>query len=213
MPQRPKLTSALKLISLFGALLAISACKVLTLEEDQLARSQRSGSFDAVQYVDQIWPQKINQFFYENSININTILDKLKVKTIDTLNGRQAGEGSPYTFITSGNATVTSIDNSSRQGTAELTLDSGDKVQLLIGPVVFSTSVRDALPFISFNDFANQIVYADVGNALTAYALNESKPALDELAVDDKVKFSGVFALYSAKDTINIIPTALEIVR
>ena len=33
-------------------------------------------------------------------------------------------------------------------------------VVLQIGPVIFGTALRDALPFIAFGDFVNQIDYA-----------------------------------------------------
>ena len=48
-----------------------------------------------------------------------------------------------------------------------------------IGPAMRGTALRDALDFVSFNDFNNQIDYAQFGKAFNSYAC---KHALSQAA-------------------------------
>jgi len=194
-----------------GLALSVGGCKVLTLEEDALARAQQSGNFDVNDYVSTLWPQQVQPYLDGHNIDVAQLQTALASMPIDTLGGRQAGEGSPWTFITSGSGIISQLDNTSRQGLANIKLDNGNSVALLIGPVIFSSSIRDALPFISFNDFANQIVFADVGNSLTAYALTANQTTLAALKPGDRIDFQGVFAIYDAGDAIKITPTAIKV--
>jgi predicted lipoprotein len=44
--------------------------------------------------------------------------------------------------------------------------DGKDEVSIAVGPAFLGTAVRDALSFIKFAQFTNQVDYADVGIAL-----------------------------------------------
>ena len=197
-------------------LINLSACKVVSLEEDQLARQQQSGNFDAQKYVDSIWSTNVVPYIEDNAIDAVELKTAFKHQTIDQVGsqfGRQAGEGSPWTFITQAEGVVIDIDQSTRQGTADIKLTDDSIVQLLIGPVVFSTSVRDALDFVSFNDFANQISFADVGNAMTNKAMVNNQTNLHMLSEGQKIHLLGTFAIYSPEDPVQITPIAVQVIQ
>ena len=72
-----------------------------------------------------------------------------------------------------GRAVVTSVDTRSRVGLALLDLTPADgraDGALQIGPVLRGTALRDALEFVKFGDFVNQIAFAEVATALNERA-------------------------------------------
>ena len=82
--------------------------------------------------------------------------------------GHRAGEGQPWTYLVKGEGR--SPRSTSPRATAppivEVMIDGKPTtVVLQIGPVMFGTALRDALPFISFGDFVNQIDFAEVSRA------------------------------------------------
>ncbi|MDY4388991.1 DUF2291 family protein [Pectobacterium aroidearum] len=73
--------------------------------------------------------------------------------------------------------TVRGIDRESREG--KLMLDvQGDTVTLQLGPIVKGNAIRDAAGFIRFEDFKNQVQFAQLARALNNKAIS-SLPALE----------------------------------
>ncbi|MEQ9892138.1 DUF2291 family protein [Pectobacterium aroidearum] len=73
--------------------------------------------------------------------------------------------------------TVSGIDRESREG--KLMLDvQGDAVTLQLGPIVKGNAIRDAAGFIRFEDFKNQVQFAQLARALNNKAL-ASLPTLE----------------------------------
>ncbi len=190
----------------------VSGCKIMTIEEDRQARARQSDQFEAGQYVAGLWGAKALPYLKLSARPLAEVLTASG--EAKSAGGRQAGEGSPWTFVVQGEGTVRSVDRSSRIGvvTMDVQTPAGPRsVSLRAGPVVPGTTIRDALPFISFNDFANQIAFAEVGNALTAQAGRATLPVLDTLKAGDTVKVLGVFSRASSEDPV--VLTAVEVAR
>ncbi|MEQ9943342.1 DUF2291 domain-containing protein [Pectobacterium aroidearum] len=67
--------------------------------------------------------------------------------------------------------TVRGIDRESREG--KLMLDvQGDTVTLQLGPIVKGNAIRDAAGFIRFEDFKNQVQFAQLARALNNKAIS-----------------------------------------
>ena len=65
-----------------------------------------------------------------------------------------------------------------------------------IGPAMRGTALRDALDFVSFNDFKNQIDYAQFGKAFNQHVLRTALAQLPKQAlVGRKVTALGAFTL------------------
>ena len=79
------------------------------------------------------------------------------------------------------------------------------------GPVLLGTDLRDAVGFIDFSKFTNQIDYADV-----ATQINTQDKALVLAQIDranltgKRVSFAGAFSLTDPHD-IEIVPTQLAV--
>lgn len=205
---------AVSLAALLGVPL-LSGCKVLTIQEDAALRARRAANFDAAHYVDEIWAKKAVPTIERRAVPA----DKL-VRAIDTgLDragddyGRRVGEGSAWTFVISGTGVVTAIDTTSRRGSADVALSGGAAgrvVRLQIGPIVSGTAIRDALPFVSFNDFADQLAFADVGRALTKRSLDNLRPVLGRLRPGALIRFTGVANVRAPGEPLTVTPVAIS---
>ena len=74
------------------------------------------------------------------------------------------------------------------------------------------TALRDALDFIQFTDFVNQLEFASVANALNNRVLSDviGRVNIDDLAGRD-VTFVGAVPLGGASETIEIVPVRLRL--
>jgi len=65
------------------------------------------------------------------------------------------------------------------------------EVQLMLGPVIVSTALRDSQPFFAFNDMPDQLAYAAVSRGLNARAMAQVHPVAEQLKPGMKVEFLG----------------------
>ena len=79
-----------------------------------------------------------------------------------------------------------------------------------IGPAMRGTAIRDALDFVSFNDFTNQIDFARYGKAFNLYVNREilEKLPRDSL-VGRKVTVLGAYPFSSPADTPLVTPVEI----
>lgn len=196
-------------------LFALSACKVMSIEEDRALRQLRSENFDAARYVNGQWDTAVVPELEKRAIEFAR-LHESTAKDIEVAGrrfGRQAGDGSPWTFVTEGRGTVTAINRKSLEGTVEIrvpTRGGAAEVLLQTGPVIVDNSIRDALPFLAFNDFSGQIAFAEVGRALTLRALAETQDTLGGLEVGDRVEFLGTFNLIDGAERYRLTAVRLS---
>jgi predicted lipoprotein len=141
------------------------------------------------------------------AINVNTT-------SAEKQYGYEEGEG-PYTFMVKGKGRVTAVQTGSENGTLSITpVPSLGKDQpeivIQIGPVVTGTAIRDGVGFIHFEQFVNQIQYAQVADALNTHVpllLGNTNPA----SLQGKtLTYYGLFQLVNPKRIV-ITPVKLEI--
>jgi predicted lipoprotein len=197
-----------------AALSLLTGCTVVSLEEDRAARERRGGAFDASRYVESRWERQILPQLATMAVPF-AALEPAMAADLDAAGarfGRRAAEGSPWTFVTSGQGTVRAIDRASAEGSVELSVATPAGTRRVIvqtGPVVVDTSIRDALPFLSFNDFADQLAFAEVGRSLTEEALAGSGAAARSLEVGDRVAFLGAFNRADAGEPVRLTAVRL----
>lgn len=195
--------------------LAAGGCKVLSIEEDRARRERMLGAVDPGEFVDSKWTTSVIPALERKAVSIFELVSA-KAADLDVLgkgHGRIPGEGSAWTFAVKGEGIVTSVDRSSKRGSASVEIPFGLKsktVSIQLGPVVVGSAIRDALDFISFNDFADQIAFAEVGKALTSRAMRSSAAVLDNLKPGDKVRFLGVVPVRAPDQPMLITPVRIE---
>lgn len=209
------LFSSMIRISLGAALLAaVSGCTVLSTEEDKALREARSQDIDADRYVEARWSGKVLSALNKRAASPADLVAALNdgmAKAGDRM-GHSAGEGSPWTFVVRGRARVEAVDRASQRGTVTVSFDTPKgPMQALVqsGPYVSGSAVRDALEFIRFNDFKDQLVFAEIGNALTARALKESK-VLGSVQPGTWIELLGVVALRAPGDAWVVTPVTAK---
>jgi predicted lipoprotein len=132
---------------LLAACLLSSACVPWTVRPIDDSAQSADRPFDAAAYVGSIWQSKV----------LPAVAAARDLATMSPC-------ANPC--LVKGRGKVVRVDTASATGLATVNLEGGGTAVLQIGPVIRGTAVRDALPFIQFSQFVNQLEFARVGNAL-----------------------------------------------
>jgi predicted lipoprotein len=132
----------------------------------------------------------------------------------ETYGLRPDGEANPWNFAVSGTGTIVEANTESRAAKLHLDTDSDGEIDvtLQLGPIVRGTTLRDAMPFLLFSNFRDQIEFAKLGNGLNAMA-HERLAIPEGDLVGQSVSFEGVFTFKDLSTTFEVVPTALSIVE
>lgn len=192
---------------------AASGCTIATvrsLHEDQEAKA----GFNPDNYVASIWDSQFMPAMTVGAVEIGDLLAALDANQAQAteLYGKRTSNG-PFSFMTRGEARITAIDRSSRVGLAGMDLEPYDgeaDVYLAIGPVLRGNALRDAVGFIAFNDFTNQVEFASVSTALKNHiAATVLEPIDVDSLVGHTLRFMGAFTLENRNEIV-IMPVSLE---
>ena len=185
---------------------------VYVYEKDGQATAAKSGGNDPRTYVADNWASKIVPTVHDKAVDITTVAAAIAEDpaAAGKQYGHQSGTGSPFAYMVKGSGTVTEVDTSVPTG--PMTVMVGDtKVTIATGPVIAGTAIRDAVGFISFGDFTNQIDYADVANQINAKVKTDVIAKVDvKAAKGKKVAFYGAFSALSP-GTMFVVPTELSV--
>jgi predicted lipoprotein len=195
------------------ALASLAGCSafftIVPLNQAKIDEPQGSASnkgFDKVAYVNGIWDSKVLPTVQQKAIDFSQLYTELKLNQ-DAASQKYGNRvGGPYNFLTKFGGKVLSADTSSRVGVikVETQTDNGPVILTVqVGPVVQGTSIRDALGFISFNVFVNQLQFADVADELNTRALQNALADTDPTTLVGKtVNIDGAFTLDNIDDII-----------
>jgi predicted lipoprotein len=168
-------------------------------------------------YVAGAWSAKIVPTVHEKAAEVTTVAAAIAEdpEAAGKQYGHQAGTGSPYAFMVKGAGTVREVDKSAPTGpmTVEVPRAGGKPLTVTIatGPVIAGTAVRDAVGFIAFGDFTNQIAYAEVANEINSRVKTDVIAKLDLASLTGKkVAFYGAFSAL-APGQIFLVPTELAV--
>jgi predicted lipoprotein len=198
-----------------------SACAkvpgVYVYEKRGQAAAGKQGAADPKTYVADNWASKIVPTVHDKAVDVTTVAAAIS-KDPDAAGkqyGHQAGTGSPYAYMVKGSGTVTDVDTSVPTGpmTVEVPQAGGKPLKLTVatGPVIAGTAIRDAVGFISFGDFVNQIDYADVANQINARVKTDVIGKVDLAGIKGKkVDFYGAFSELTP-GLIFLVPTELTV--
>jgi predicted lipoprotein len=161
----------------------------------------QNAPFDAHRYVDSIWDAKVLTSV-SSGVDLTELLGSASQRANAVL---VKGQGRVLGMDTNSRARRLLIDAEPYDGHADAAVQ--------IGPVIRGTTLRDALPFIQFNQFLNQLQFAQVGNALN----DRVAAAMASLAKQDltgrTVVFSGAAAEPSDSGLLEIVPVILTVKR
>ena len=148
----------------------------------------------AAKFVDPIWTSKVLPTIQEKAQDIAKILPEIRAdpESAGQKYGRREATN-PYNYMVKGTGQVSEVHNQSQAGTAIVEIPGlNEKVALQIGPVVRGTALRDATGIVSFNQFSNQLDYADVSKEMNLRALRTAFASLNPASLAGKtVTFFG----------------------
>jgi predicted lipoprotein len=211
-------------------LVSTTGVTVVRIEDD--AEIARGGAFDAVTYVDDIWPDVVSTI-EDEAVDLATVLNAIEpdengmapkdqlVAVAEEHGLITAGEAHVYKVEAIG--TVVGVDTSSSTGILQLQIDGYDgpiAVNVYIGPRVPSddSSVRDAVGSISFGDFRDQTEYGRVAAEINARVREDVLTSLDpENLIGRRVTVHGALTIRTFNllsidvAQVNVVPISIEV--
>lgn len=196
-----------------AALCLLAGCRIATvrpIETKEGMATDSPGGFDAAVYVESIWASRAVPTVEKEGVDAALLVRALQANPADAARrfGRPARGGVFY--LVAGSGVVVSWDSTSRNGLIGLDVlgDARAHVWVQVGPVVQGMALRDALGFVTFDQFVNQVDYADAGNALNQRVLDLVLKGLAPATLQGrKVSFAGALA---AGERLVVTPTRLE---
>jgi len=183
--------------------LALAACDVATVRKldpvtGKAIIEEEHQAFDANTFVSTNWSSRVVPEVQKRAVPLPTLLRALASdRAAAVARYGNGGTGGRASFLVTGTARVLDVDTTSRAAVARLDVEPYDgtpDAELQIGPVLRGTALRDALPFIHFDDFTNQMEYASVSRVLHQRIADSVLAKVERATLPGRtIQFSGAF--------------------
>ena len=172
-----KAAAAVALISL----LALSGCKFIKTGDQE--KEAAANAFDPDKRVAEIWDAEVLPYLDRRAGAFNEVaaLVASDVEAAGSKYGNKEKQGSaPWTFAAKVDGTIVAEETRSRAAYVDVDVDGDARadVRVSIGPAIRGTALRDSLDFVSFNEFKNQIEWAQFGKSFNTHV---NKTLLEKL--------------------------------
>ena len=201
--------------------LLLTSCRLIaTADVTALANAgspNGAGGFDPDKMVAAIWSTKVVPYIKEKAgpfVEVRDVAAKSPDEAGAKYGYRAKSEDTPWTLMVKLDGVIIAADTESRASTISVDASGQGKSDAIvqIGPAMRGTAIRDALDFVSFNDFTNQIDFARYGKAFNSYV---NRATLEKLPRDDlvgrKVTVVGAYAFVSPAETPLVTPVEISI--
>ena len=207
--------------SAFGALCVVvcvaglAGCKIVK-NPDPAAGAVQGGGTDETRMATraaEIWAPKVVPFIAANATDIAVIRAAL-TDGPDAAGAkfgfRPESEGSAWNFIGKGVGVVVASDLKARAAKLDLDTDADGvaDVTVQLGPGIKGTALRDAMPFLVFTDFRDQIEFAKLARSLNDLAHAGIAVPLGD-PTGKSFAFEGVFSIRAKGEPILLVPSLL----
>ncbi|MER9398463.1 DUF2291 family protein [Mesorhizobium sp. M0615] len=194
--------------------ISLTACKILPTPSGD---SGNAAVFNPDKMVEEIWAAKVVPYLQQKAGPFAEV--HALAKTDPASAGAKYGNpkkqaNSPWTFAVRVEGKIIAANTQSRAATMDIDVDGDGKAdaRVQIGPAMRGTALRDSLDFIQFNDFTNQIDFAQFGKAFNAYAVKALFAKLPRDALEGRTaKVLGAYTLESGQDLPLVTPAEAEI--
>lgn len=166
------------------------------------------------QFADRVWESKVLPVIQEKAQDIAKILPEIRADPASA--GQKYGRRestNPYSYMVKGNGNVIEVHTGSQARTIIVEIPGLDeKIALQIGPVVRGTALRDATGAAPFDQFSNQLDYADVSKEMNSRAVKTAFASVDPSLLSGKtITFFGAFTFDPrAKGPLLITPVKVD---
>ena len=159
-------------------------------------RVQKRPNRRAPQFAEKVWDSKVLPVIQEKAQDIAMVVQEIRADPAAA--GEKYGRRestNPYSYMVKGSGKVLEVHTESQAGTLVLEVPGlNEKIALQIGPVVRGTALRDATGAAPFDQFTNQLDYADVSKEMNKRAVKAAFANVNPSSVTDKsITFFGAF--------------------
>jgi len=168
-------------------------------------------AFDPVAFGAQTYESQVVPELKRSAVDLSVLLPALEQnpQAGGQQYGRRQGDG-PYNYAVRGTGVAAGV----RSGLLQVTVPGAPpdtQVYLQVGPAINGTALRDAVGFITFGQFLNQVEYADAATALNNEVKQRVLAGLDPAALSGKtISFVGAFTALTPT-TVTVTPVELEV--
>jgi predicted lipoprotein len=167
--------------------------------------------------VAEIWPSKVIPYFEKKAgplLEVRELAAKSSDEAGAKYGHRAKSEDTPWTLMVKFDGVIVAADTESRASTigVDVTGQGKTDANVQIGPAVRGTAIRDALDFVSFGDFTNQIDFARFGKAFNTrvnHATLEKLPR--DALIGRKVSLIGAYPFVSTTETPLVTPVEISV--
>ncbi|MBB3978401.1 putative lipoprotein [Rhizobium azooxidifex] len=197
--------------------LALSGCKIIKTPTAEEAAEAASGGFNPERQAGQLWDEKVVPFLDQRAGPIQEVaaLVGSDPNAAGAKYGHKEEQGSaPWTYAAKVSGTIVKAETKSRAAYLDTDIDGDGKadVRIQIGPVIKGTAIRDSLDFVNFNEFKNQIQWAEFGKAFNNHLNAVTLEKLPREALEGKkVDAVGAYPLPSKGQLPLLTPVTIAI--
>jgi predicted lipoprotein len=197
---------------------ALPGCKIIkTPTAEEKAAAAAKTAFDPNAKVEAIWQSQAVPYYQKRAGELKDVVAAVAAGP------DQAGEkygnpkkqaSAPWTYAVKFTGKVVAADTQSRAATLDVDADGDGKAdaKVQIGPALRGTALRDTLDFVNFNEFKNQIEWAQFGKAFNEKANTAFLSAVPRDGITGKtVTVVGAFPLPSGSDLPLVTPSELTV--
>lgn len=194
--------------------LALAACKILPT--GTRPGGEKPAAFDPDAMVAEIWDSKVLPYLETRAGPFAEV--KKAAEADPAAAGAKYGNvrkqaNSPWTYVVAIEGRIVASNTESRAATIDVDVDNDGKAdaRVQIGPAIRGTALRDALDFVDFNSFTNQIDYAQFGKAFNTHVNDTVLSGLPREGLDGRsVKVLGAYPARGG-DLPLVTPARVEI--
>ncbi len=127
---------------------------------------------------------------------------------------KEKGGSAPWTLLSTISGKIVAANTQSRAALIDVDTngDGTADAQVQIGPVIRGTAIRDSLDFVNFNDFTNQIDFAQFGKAFNTHLNAKVLNTLPrENLVGKQAQVLGAFPLPAGAALPLVTPLMIEV--
>lgn len=206
------------LVTAFVGMLALTGC-VKVVKTGEEAALTGAVSFNAGDDVANFWETTAVPEMKGKAAELAEVLNSaggdLSTLAAEDYAKYSMGDKGELTYTVKGTASITEVVTDKKAGYIVVKpegYDGDDVIKLQIGTVYKGTSVRDSLNFIDFNDYTNQIEWAEVSQSINELIQQKVIDPIgyDAFEVGKTVEFLGAFTVSSSNEIL-ITPTELTI--
>ncbi|GAA3769010.1 DUF2291 domain-containing protein [Plantactinospora mayteni] len=199
--------------ALLVALLAAIAATTKVVGTDEAASAGGADRFDATEYATQRYDSDVVPAIEKGAVDVTELLTAIAAdpQAAGERYGHRDGPNARYAFAASGTGVAEKVSGTLLPLRIE-GMPEDVQVSIQIGPAINGTALRDATGLITFDQFLNQLEYADASTELNNQVKAKVLAGVDGAAAEGKrVSFVGAFTYGSNPKLIQVTPVRLEV--